>query len=161
MESPDTETITISLPLDAGFLRRACSHCRLEFKWKHTPDALPQAEPYHCPYCGLPGDEWFTEAQVEHLKAAALSSSGISDAFADLQRTMDEFGASDNGFGLRMTLSGDFPMSPPAPLHEPEDMRLVTPVCHPTEPIKVLESWVSPVHCLVCGNIAQSLEPQH
>jgi hypothetical protein len=39
----------------------------------------------------------------------------------------------------------------PAPLHEPTDMVVVSSPCHPWEPIKVMEDWRRPVHCLVCG----------
>jgi hypothetical protein len=45
----------------------------------------------------------------------------------------------------------------PAPeLDEPDDMRRVDFTCHPLEPVKVLDDWESPVHCLICGEPAVS-----
>jgi len=38
------------------------------------------------------------------------------------------------------------------PLTEPDDMRRIDFACHPAEPVKVLESWSEPPHCLVCGS---------
>ena len=37
------------------------------------------------------------------------------------------------------------------PLTEADDMRRVDFVCHPSEPVKVLDDWRKPVHCLLCG----------
>jgi hypothetical protein len=45
--------------------------------------------------------------------------------------------------------------APPEPLTESDDMIRVDFVCHPTEPVKVLEDWANPVHCLICGSPAQ------
>ena len=49
---------------------------------------------------------------------------------------------------LKVTLSEP---KQPQPLTEPEDMRRVDFSCHPTEPVKVLDDWDGPVHCIVCG----------
>jgi hypothetical protein len=40
--------------------------------------------------------------------------------------------------------------TPPIP-DEQNDMCRVPFACHPAEPAKVLESWHSLVHCLICG----------
>lgn len=69
--------LRITLPLDNGFLRRECPHCRRQFKWHDGPtDARPSDAPdppfYHCPYCGdpAPPDAWWTEEQLEHAEQA-------------------------------------------------------------------------------------------
>lgn len=41
--------------------------------------------------------------------------------------------------------------TPPRPLIEPDDMTAVASPCHPYEPVKVLDDWDQPLHCLVCG----------
>jgi hypothetical protein len=33
-------------------------------------------------------------------------------------------------------------------------MRRVDFLCHPAEPVKVLDDWGRPVHCLICGESA-------
>jgi len=42
------------------------------------------------------------------------------------------------------------------PLQEPNDMRVITPVCHPTAPIKIQEEWTGSTHCLICGHVVDS-----
>lgn len=37
------------------------------------------------------------------------------------------------------------------PLHEPDDMVIVEPPCHPEEPVKVPDDAQAPFHCLDCG----------
>lgn len=44
---------------------------------------------------------------------------------------------------------GDMPVS--EPLHEPDDMVIVEPPCHPEEPVKVPDDAQAPFHCLDCG----------
>lgn len=46
----------------------------------------------------------------------------------------------------------DFDM-PDEPEPAPEDMamRRIDFACHPDEPVKVLDDWQRPVHCLICG----------
>jgi hypothetical protein len=40
---------------------------------------------------------------------------------------------------------------PPAALHEPDDMIILVPPCHPWEPVKVPEEAAARVYCLICG----------
>jgi hypothetical protein len=40
---------------------------------------------------------------------------------------------------------------PPDPLHEPDDMVIVEPPCHPNDPLKVPEAATDLVYCLICG----------
>ena len=42
------------------------------------------------------------------------------------------------------------------PLQEPNDMRVITPVCHSTAPIKIQEEWTGSTHCLICGHVVDS-----
>jgi hypothetical protein len=55
--------------------------------------------------------------------------------------------------GIEARLERDEPE--PAPeLDEPDDMRRIDFTCHPAEPVKVLDEWDRPVHCLICGEPA-------
>jgi len=135
----------MSIPLDEGFLRRACPSCQREFKWHYGPtDDRPASfvDPpvYFCPYCGnsAPPDQWWTEGQREH----ALQVTG-SHAGEIIRELLD-----DSPFIVR---SSDDGPEPPSPLIEPHDMVTVQSPCHPWEPIKVLEDWNDPLHCLLCG----------
>ena len=40
---------------------------------------------------------------------------------------------------------------PPAALHQPSDMTMVAPPCHPEEPVKVPEEATARLYCLMCG----------
>ena len=40
------------------------------------------------------------------------------------------------------------------PLTEVDDMTLVVFPCHPSEPLKVLDEWPKPAHCLICGRLS-------
>jgi hypothetical protein len=69
-----------------------------------------------------------------------------------LQRSAGEVGRSSGGL-IEAHVEGDVPAEP-APLQEGEDMRRVEFSCHPAEPVKVLDHWDEPVHCLLCGKPA-------
>ena len=61
-------------------------------------------------------------------------------------------GRRSNGF-LSVTAKYDAP-DEMEPLTEADDMKRIEFECHPDEPVKVLEDWDEPVHCLVCGVVA-------
>lgn len=146
--------ISMSLPLDNGFLRRECPHCERQFKWHHGPiedcpnDAI-DPNVYFCPYCGetAPPDQWLTKEQVECAQRLALGESMrfLQDGFKELERKT-------SGNMVKFKVEKSDPVEPPLPLHEPEDMLIVQSPCHPWEPIKIDESWSEPLHCIVCGN---------
>jgi hypothetical protein len=156
----------MSLPLDGdGFLRRECPTCEREFKWVPSPD--PEAdedvvaratEPteapdgYSCPYCAVtaPPDAWLTKAQVAAAEGI-VQRELIDPELHKLEREIDRLNRRSGGlFGIEVRLERDEPE--PAPeLDEPDDMRRVDFTCHPTEPVKVLDDWDRPVHCLICG----------
>lgn len=151
METEDFETITLSFPLDSeGFLRRACEHCNREFKWLHDAQEAESESANHCPYCGLPGSEWATNEQQEYMQAMALNSPKMKAAFEQFQHTLSEFNQEGNFLGLHISAE-NFPPTEPAPLQEPEDMRVVPNSCHSTVPVKVHEDWTGPIYCLACG----------
>lgn len=126
MDSEDSETTGIQLPVDSdGFLRRACKACSREFKWLHSQDVEEAANPYHCPYCGQPGDDWTTDEQYARLAS---------------------FYSTEEGFASNEL----------EPLQEPDDMRVITPVCHSTAPIKIQEEWTGSTHCHICGHVVDS-----
>lgn len=148
---------SFAVPLDSdGFVRRECPTCGREFKWfslraEGTPADWVDPESYYCPYCGVPasGDAWFTQAQLVDAQqvAAEYASEAIRDELDDLARSVNRQGGL-----LRMEVSGGDPDAvPPPPLSEPNDMVAVAPPCHPFEPVKILEGWDEPLHCLVCG----------
>jgi hypothetical protein len=69
---------------------------------------------------------------------------------------LDKFGRdlqrSTSGM-FKVNTSRDRSPEPPE-LSEPDDMRRVDFPCHPSEPLKVLDDWAGPVHCLICGTPA-------
>jgi hypothetical protein len=142
--------IEVSLPLDEGYLRRECPTCERQFKWHHGPvdEAEHDGQEHHeyfCPYCGRGAgpDEWHTGEQVEFYLSAAAGPAiqEVSDALADAFRGSN-----------KMTYKpGSIDHDHPAALHEPADMVIVEPPCHPKEPLKIDEHWTEAVHCLLCG----------
>jgi hypothetical protein len=149
---------SISMPLDSdGFLRRECPHCRREFKWLHSEsetDTEMERDGYHCPYCnGQSVDGWWTVSQrtVSQLAAiedetAHFTENQIHEMFKRMERHSNEFVKIQAG-------SAPTRRNRP-PLTEPDDMRRVDFPCHPAEPVKVRDDWTDPVHCLVCGQLA-------
>lgn len=144
-------SISVPIPLDEGFLRRECPRCERQFKWHHGPtDARPDDahDPpvYACPYCGAtaPPSEWWTHEQLDFAR----------DSLAGpvVRQISDELRRRNRGHRGPITVSvqHDEP-EPPTALHEPSDMVIVEPPCHPWEPMKISEDWTEPVHCLICG----------
>lgn len=146
-----SDTISVNLNLDQGFLRRTCPNCRQDFKWLQSEGgqaAYPDAGMYYCPYCGLQADGWFTDAQLEYLQQEALGSANemIRDSLRDLERA-----AKQSGGLIDVTITEPPGRSSSGPPMEPNDMVRVEPPCHPLEPLKVGEDWKQPLHCLICG----------
>jgi hypothetical protein len=151
--SDETE-IAVSVPLDSdGFLRRECPTCEREFKWRptqdddeHQPDPVPEGG-YYCPYCAIqaPPDAWHTKGQVEFF-GNAVHRQVVTPGLEKLNR---ELRRSGGGF-LKIDVETDVPdeVDPPT---ESDDMCRVDFACHPNEPVKVLDDWTRPVHCLLCG----------
>ena len=162
----DEVHLSMSLPLDGdGFLRRECPTCEREFKWLPSPDAdadedavveaaeaSEAPESYYCPYCAVtaPTDAWLTKAQVAAAEEI-VQQELIDPELHQLEREIDRLNRSSGGLiGIEVRLERDEPA--PAPeLHEPDDMRRIDFTCHPPEPVKVLDDWEGPVHCLICG----------
>jgi hypothetical protein len=145
--------ISVSLPLDGGFLRRQCPNCGRQFKWHHGPtDERPHdfIDPplYFCPYCGEAStlDKWLTDEQREYMlgMAAGPATREITD---ELQRVV---GRHTSKF-LKMSVRPSSEPEPPDPLVETNDMMAVSSPCHPWEPVKIADDWREPIHCLVCG----------
>lgn len=144
--------IPVELPLDSdGFVRRECPTCEQEFKWfLHTesdPDVQGVSQ-YFCPLCGTPAgvDSWWTQAQIDYGCGSAgpeidrAVTDAISHAFKGIQ-----------GMTFKPNAGFSLDMETPEPLHEPDDMVIVEPPCHPNEPVKVPEDATGHVHCLICG----------
>jgi hypothetical protein len=143
---------SVQLPLDDdGFLRRECPHCDQNFKWFHGPTAeRPEGEAdppvYYCPRCGVSAapDQWWTEEQLAFIQEYA--------AAPVLRELSDEVEKAFRGVkGLTFTRGQADEPEPPAALHEPNDMIILGPPCHPWEPVKVPEEATARVHCLICG----------
>ena len=152
----DSSSRTVSVPveLDAdGFLRRACPHCEREFKWLPSDDSEAM-EPggYHCPYCNAQADAdaWFTKPQVDYLAAVGMKEF-VEPLLDDLQRSVE--GMNRSGGMIQARLDRGRPPQVVKP-HEPSDMRRVNFGCHVKEPVKVVDDWTGPVHCLICGAAA-------
>ena len=144
--------VSISLPLDAGFLRRECAHCERQFKWhdgftSERPEDAVDSNIYFCPYCGesAPSDHWWTKDQLEYVQGIGIGE--ISREFNDMFRRLEQ-----ETRDSMVTIEGQIEqLDPPDPLHEPADMVVVQSPCHSWEPIKIYEDWRRPLHCLSCG----------
>lgn len=157
--SDDNETLGMTVPLDAdGFLRRECPTCEREFKWLPSDSDHDDADPapdggYFCPYCSIhaPGDQWFTQAQIEFAQNM-VAREIVGPMLQKLNRDLDSTSRRSGGF-LSISAKYKKPDEIP-PLTEVDDMRRVDFRCHPNEPLKVLDDWDGPIHCLVCGDLA-------
>jgi hypothetical protein len=145
---------SVRVPVDAdGYLRRECPHCLREFKWHHGPTAeRPQGivDPpvYHCPLCGASAnpDQWWTQEQLDFAQESAAGPA--------LREMSEEIGKMfKNVQGMTYTPGTVDEPEPPAALHEPNDMVIVAPPCHPWETIKVPDDATQRVHCLFCGEV--------
>lgn len=147
--------IPYSLPLDGSYLRRQCHSCGREFKWRHgsadnQPDHASNPPDCHCPYCGRSAghDSWWTDAQIKYIERLIererdrMMAEGIRGLSRRRQRG-----------GISVTFKREPDPVSPAPLVEPRDMVAVASPCHPHKPIKIVEDWDEPVHCLVCGQL--------
>jgi hypothetical protein len=156
----DEVSIPMSLPLDGdGFLRRECPTCEREFKClvsQDDDDATPAPEGgYFCPYCAVqaPPDAWWTKDQLETAKAL-MYREVVAPELEGLQRSVDQLNRQSGGFiDITARLEVDEP-DEPASLTEIDDMQHVEFVCHPDDPVKVLDDWERSVHCMVCGESA-------
>jgi hypothetical protein len=157
--SDNEVTLGISVPLDSdGFLRRECPTCEGEFKWLPSGEDDSQSTEtpdggYFCPYCAIqaPPDSWLTQAQAE-LAQNLVSREVVEPMLKDFTRDINRPGRRSRGL-LRMSGRYDVPDALD-PLTEADGMRRVDFDCHPTEPVKILDDWDGPVHCLICGETA-------
>lgn len=156
--SDDEVTLGMAVPLDSdGFLRRECPTCEREFKWLLTSDdddAVPPPDGgYFCPCCAIqaPAGQWFTKAQIE-LAENMVATQVVGPLMKGFARDVSSIGRRSGGF-LSVRAKYDAP-DQLEPLTEADDMNRVDFVCHPGEPLKILDGWNGPVHCLVCGETA-------
>jgi hypothetical protein len=154
----DDFELRVPVPLVSdGFLRRECPTCEREFKWLSSEDIGEGEQPldggYFCPYCAIqaPPDNWFTKPQLA-LIDSTVNQQIIGPTLDQFGRQLRDIGRRSGGF-LSVDLQSDEP-EPVDPLTESDDMRRVDFACHPAEPVKVLEDWTQPVHCLICGRPA-------
>jgi len=149
---------TMSVPLDSdGFLRRECPTCEREFKWLASDaevattqgeSAAPDPSGYYCPYGAVQAnDGWLTQAQVEAARAT-VAKKVVGPMLERFGRRMQ---GGSSGLRIEVQLT---PAAEPPELTEDDDMRRIDFPCHPSEPLKVLDAWAGPVHCLICGTPA-------
>ncbi len=143
---------SIDLPTDGGFLRRECPSCERQFKWHDGPfDSTIRTDPdpdlYWCPYCGATADPnaWWTPEQLAFAQETVIGPA-LRGAADELSRGLGQ--ASGGLFEISVNYDEG---EPPSSLHEPSDMVIVQSPCHPSEPVKLDDTWTEPVHCLVCG----------
>jgi hypothetical protein len=147
----DEIRMSVQIPLDKdGFLRRACPHCRWQFKqWQGKSDETRESpEAYYCPYCyaSSSADSWYTTKQIEYIQQQALAEI-VSPGLYRLQEQIQQ--ASQNGL-FRVEMTSHISMEP-EPLTEFNDMTQLVFSCHVEEPIKIYEQWDQEVACLICG----------
>jgi hypothetical protein len=145
--------ISVSLPLDDGFLRRQCPGCDRQFKWHHGPTEDRPADfvdpaMYFCPYCGQSAapDDWLTQEQRDYIVALAAGP-----AFRQMTDEFKLMARRHSSRFLKMSVSSTGEPESPDVLVEPSDMTIIGSPCHPWEPIKIADDWSKPLHCLVCG----------
>jgi hypothetical protein len=157
--SDDDVIMGMSVPLDSdGFLRRECPTCEREFKWLQSSEDEADATPppdggYFCPYCAIqaPDGQWFTKTQIE-LAQNMVATQVVGPMLKDFSRDLNSVGRRSGGL-ISVSAKYDAP-DEMEPLTEADDMKRVDFACHPGEPVKVLDDWDDPVHCLVCGETA-------
>lgn len=143
----EVHRVALQIPVDDdGFIRQKCPTCDREFKRLHHAESAEGLEPelggLYCPYCGIQNaDNWLTDAQAEQLRAIALRDVA--------QPKVEEMLRKSFGSAVKFTPSR---AEVPAPLAEDNDMRRVDLACHPSEPVKVLDSWTGSIHCQICGS---------
>lgn len=115
-------------PDDDGFTGRECpsSECLGYFKIEFGTGLKGEDLPCHCPYCGetAPHDQYWTPAQIEYAKSAALRK--VQDAIhQDLKKLEFDYRPS-GGFGIGLSMKvkpGSLP-----PIHYYREKRLETEV---------------------------------
>ncbi|MDX3662886.1 hypothetical protein PV646_36780 [Streptomyces sp. ID05-26A] len=148
--------VSVEIPLDpSGFMRRECPTCERQFKWfpggtADKPDDFADPETYFCPYCGVPSgtDNWATSAQIEYAQSVAMGVA-MEQIGEELRDTL----GSSRSRGFKLKVSGFEAPSAQSPPHDPDDMIMVEPPCHPFEPLKVSDEWSETLHCLICGRV--------
>lgn len=147
-------TLSMAIPVDSdGFLRRECPTCEREFKWLPAPkDDDDSSKPdggYFCPYCSVqaPAGAWFTTAQIE--LAQHIAETQVVEPM--LRKFADETARGFRSAGMTVRSAPRRQADEPEPLAEADDMTRVDFTCHPSEPLKILDDWRKPVHCLICG----------
>jgi hypothetical protein len=71
----------------------------------------------------------------------------IEPELKNLKKTVESAGSSFLEFAADISL----PDPPASALTESNDMIRVDFQCHPSEPVKVVDTWRQPVYCLICG----------
>lgn len=146
--------MSATFPLDNGYLRRECPSCLRQFKWHHGPTVDRPAsaidpDVYFCPYCGesAPPQHWWTNEQLQYARGllAGPAMNMVADSIDDMLRRLPKTGL------LAIELQRPAEPEPPPALHEPTDMALLQPPCHPWEPFKVEDEWTGALHCILCG----------
>lgn len=154
----DDLTLGMSVPLDSdGFLRRECPTCEREFKWLPSldqdegPERVPDGG-YFCPYCGVqaPTNVWLTQAQ-QSLAQNMVSTEILGPMLKRFAENVEGLGQKSGGI-ISASVDYDEP-DKIDPLTELDDMKRIDFVCHPSEPLKVLDDWTKQVHCLICGEL--------
>jgi hypothetical protein len=149
--------IPMSVPLDSdGFMRRECPTCERELKWRPTPEGeegLPVPEGgYFCPYCAVqaPTGSWWTKAQLDAVQAK-IHNEVVKPMLDDFGKSLERASSPHVRITSKSTDRAEEPQ-----LSESDDMQRVDFSCHPEEPVKVLDGWDQPVHCMICGQPASA-----
>lgn len=151
---------SFSVPLDSdNFLRQECPNCERQFKTLALdPDGSEHDAPepeggFYCPYCKkqAASGQWWTKDQVQMATAVAYDEFVAPQLQAfkeDVEKT------SQPGGFVQMSVNVERgPEAQRPELTESDDMRLVEFSCH-EEPVKVMDNWTDPIHCLLCGETA-------
>ena len=98
-----------------------------------------------------PGD-WWTEEQIAFINAQAVNAAYenvLRPSIDDLAKSFEQIGQALDGL-FQITAKVEKAKSQQAPpVFDPNDMKRVVFIYHPSEPIKVSETRGDPIHCLV------------
>ncbi len=163
----------LQLPLDAaGYSRRACPHCKAEFKVRvsrrdarvlaaalvrrvvhlNASEARPGDVPRHCPYCGAGADAeafWTEEHRAWFDREASSLERELR--WRRLRAPLDRLAQNPRPTYV--------PVTPrprrPAPLRDDGQDQDLTGVPLPCcgEEVKVSDGWSGPVRCHFCGMV--------
>jgi len=170
--------ISISMPLDEGFLRRECPFCHKEFKIQleeqdledliqkgldsfmtiqGDEDSEEESDTdsetfYFCPYCGQEAseDSWWTQEQLAYFRVYAKNIMAKLLNENLIRPLKKTFRGQKSDFFSISFKAKEMEQQEPWISPEPNDMEIFElPCCQ--KKIKIEDNRSKPIHCFFCG----------